>query len=85
MALRIVFTRRADKEFNELAELERRRIEERLTAYAAEPDHPRHDVRPVLGTGNGYRLRSGNWRVLFVLEQDTIWVQRVPHRREAYR
>lgn len=86
MSVRIVFSRRAEKEVLELPLADRDRIRERITAYAEEPDHPRHDVRPVVGAKDVFRLRSGDWRVLFVREGESlIWGQRVLHRREAYR
>jgi mRNA-degrading endonuclease RelE of RelBE toxin-antitoxin system len=85
VALTVAFTRRGEKEFLELALVDRNRIRERLLAYAAEPDHPRHDLRPVIGTDDVLRMRSGVWRVLFVREATRVSVQRVLHRREAYR
>ncbi len=38
-------------------------------------------------TGGGYRLRVGDWRVIYTLHADTvvILVLRIAHRREAYR
>ena len=32
----------------------------------------------------GYRLRSGDYRILFDIEAGTVIVQRVKHRKEAY-
>lgn len=32
-----------------------------------------------------YRLRVGDWRVLFEVERDKIVIYRILHRREAYR
>ena len=32
-----------------------------------------------------YRLRVGDWRVLFEVENDRIIIYRICHRREAYR
>jgi mRNA-degrading endonuclease RelE of RelBE toxin-antitoxin system len=85
VALRILFTARAEKEFDELQQPDRDRLRERLVAYAADPSHPQHDVRPLTGSRGSYRLRSGNWRALFNTEGDVMWVQRVQHRREVYR
>lgn len=85
MGLRIVFTARAEKEFDELQRPDRDRLKERLIAYAADPANSRHDVAPLVGSRGSYRLRSGNWRALFAVEGDVIWVHRVQHRREVYR
>ncbi len=45
------------------------------------------DVKALKGHVGEYRLRVGDWRVLFALDasQGQIVVQRVRHRREAYR
>ena len=32
-----------------------------------------------------YRLRVGDWRILFEVENDKIVIYRILHRREAYR
>jgi hypothetical protein len=43
MAPRILFTTRAEKEFNELQQPDRGRLTESLVADAADPSHPKHD------------------------------------------
>jgi len=43
------------------------------------------DVKKLTNQTPEYRLRVGNYRVLFEIEGDTILVYRVVHRREAYR
>ena len=47
----------------------------------------RGDVRRVRGQTRAWRLRVGEWRVIFTYESQeyTIRVLRVGHRREAYR
>ncbi|MBC2596416.1 type II toxin-antitoxin system RelE/ParE family toxin [Ruficoccus amylovorans] len=43
------------------------------------------DVKKLTNHTPEYRLRSGNWRVLFEVEQNAIIIYRVVHRKEAYR
>lgn len=43
------------------------------------------DVKRLTGFTHEYRLRIGDYRVLFELEGKTIIVYRVRHRREVYR
>ena len=57
---------------------------QRLDAYSLEPDAGHHDVIPLVGE-TGYRLRVGDWRVLFDKSDHQIEVLPVLHRREAYR
>jgi len=42
------------------------------------------DVKRLVDFVPPYRLRVGDWRVLFDLRGDLILVQRVRHRSEAY-
>jgi mRNA interferase RelE/StbE len=43
------------------------------------------DVKRLTGFTSEYRLRVGDYRVLFEIEGRSIIVYRVRHRREAYR
>jgi len=47
-------------------------------------DDLKGDVKRLKGTDPGYRLRVGDYRVLFDLEGAQIIVRRIRHRREAY-
>jgi len=42
------------------------------------------DVKRLVHYTPGWRLRVGDWRVLFEVEGDTIVVWRVVHRSDAY-
>lgn len=43
------------------------------------------DVKQLTNFSLEYRLRVGDYRILFEIEDNTIVVYRVRHRREAYR
>ena len=60
-------------------------MRERIAAYGADPQGPGHDVLHLVGTQSLFRLRVGDWRVIFKRESQTMLVIRVLHRREAYR
>lgn len=86
MNLHVVYTNRAKKELHAVPPPDRERIVRHVEAYARDPDAPQHDVRRLTNTSPGYRLRVGNWRVLFDIDgYYTMDIQRVLHRREAYR
>jgi len=61
-----------------------RRIMERIGSLAANP-------RPLgcekLSGQEKYRLRQGNYRIIYSIQdtQLTVWVVKVGHRREVYR
>lgn len=62
-----------------------RTIRERLDAIAADPYGP-HPYAKAFG-GGAFRLRVGDWRVLYELHDDrlVVVVVRTAHRREVYR
>ena len=43
------------------------------------------DVKKLTNFTPEYRLRVGDWRVLFEIAGDKIIIYRIVHRREAYR
>jgi len=62
------------------------RIEGRVLARIEEmSDDLKGDVKRLTNFTPEYRLRVGDFRVLFEIEGETIIIYRVRHRREAYR
>lgn len=59
------------------------RIRQKLDQLAADPFHS-PNVRKLTGHP-GYRLRAGEWRVLYLVEQQVVQVIEIGHRREIYR
>jgi mRNA interferase RelE/StbE len=76
----IVFTATSARQWAKLSSDVRRRIDARLTDFAA-TGHG--DVKRLKGR-DGARLRIGDWRVIFYEDQGTIVVSAVGHRREIY-
>ena len=48
-------------------------------------DNLRGDVKRLTDLTPEYRLRVGDYGVLFEIEKDSIIIYRIRHRREAYR
>ena len=42
------------------------------------------DIKALKHAVSGYRLRSGDWRVLFDLEKGVVVIRRIRNRRDAY-
>ncbi|MEQ1604807.1 MAG: type II toxin-antitoxin system RelE/ParE family toxin [Pyrinomonadaceae bacterium] len=55
-----------------------------LLRIAALNDDLAGDVKRLTDFEPEYRLRVGNYRILFDLEDNKVVVRRVKHRREAY-
>jgi mRNA interferase RelE/StbE len=74
----------AEREMNRLPDAIHRRVSEKILALEADPRPP--GSRKLEG-GEGYRLRVGNYRVLYTIndQERCLLIYSVAHRREAYR
>jgi mRNA interferase RelE/StbE len=63
-----------------------KRIRAKILALAQNPVAPNNNVKKLTGV-EGYRLRVGDWRVVYSLKRQilTIVVIRVGHRSEVYK
>jgi mRNA interferase RelE/StbE len=82
MKYRVELKPKAEKDLRDMPQDERRRVVERLRWLE---DDLRGDVKRLSNHFPEYRMRAGDWRVLFEVAQDRIIVYRIRHRREAYR
>ena len=73
------------KQLAGLPRAEAGRLLERLQRIAAAPDNRHPGVTPLTGQRGSYRLRQGSWRAVFSIEDGDVILDRVAHRREAYR
>lgn len=84
MAYAVILRRSAEKELDRFPDKVRHRITRKLLELE---DHPRpHGVQKLQGH-DGYRIRIGDYRVLYLIDDrtKTIEVLAVGHRREVYR
>ncbi len=81
----VEFTRPALKEFHDLPRRVQERIGPRIGALAENP-RP-HGVEKLEGEEDLYRIRVGDYRVVFAIHDDRliVVVVRVANRRDAYR
>lgn len=84
MSYRIEFTAAALRQIGRLSEPIRRRIYDRAAALAEEP-RPRGSEK--LSGYEAYRIRVGDYRVVYTIEDDQLLVTvvRAGHRRDVYR
>jgi mRNA interferase RelE/StbE len=73
---------RAEKDLRSVRQQEQNRIIEKLRLAA---DDLHGDIKRLVQFQPSYRLRVGDYRVLFEVEANKIVVYRILHRREAYR
>jgi len=80
---RVVLTARAIRDLDRMDESARRQIGAKLREYAQDPiSNARKLANPTIGT---WRFRIGDYRVVFDIEDDTVVVLRLGHRRDIYR
>ena len=84
MAYSLYVRGKADDELAKLPRREQDRINAAIDALADDP-HPQGSVK--LQGREGYRIRVGDYRVLYLVDdQDpSVTVTKIAHRREAYR
>ncbi len=76
---------RVFKQLATLPKAEARRLLDRLEKIAEAPEKLHPNVVPLVGEPGAFRLRQGNWRAVFSIEEGDVIVERVAHRREVYR
>ena len=80
----------ARKQLGSLGEKQRTRISSALRELASDPftNRPGVDVKKLIGLKNAadlYRLRVGQYRIIFDISQDAIWVSEIVKRSSAYK
>ncbi len=85
MPYRIEFASAATREFSKLAKGLQQRIASKIDALASQP-RPR-GVEKLEGQERRYRLRVGDYRVIYEIQDKVliVLIVRIGHRREVYR
>lgn len=83
----ITVTRKADKTLRSLQSKQRERIAETIQRLGYNPDDASLDIKRLINHEiAGYRLRVGDYRVLFNRDDEikVIAIERIAHRQEVY-
>ncbi|MEO5711980.1 MAG: type II toxin-antitoxin system RelE/ParE family toxin [Luteolibacter sp.] len=80
---RITIKRSASKELEKIALQDRKRIIEKIRSLASDPRPP---GSKKLSGQEKYRLRQGDYRILYLIEDGelVIMVVKIGHRRDVY-
>ncbi len=83
---KVVFTKQASKKFYKLPRNTQRVIKDKLEQLAANP-HAQHPNISKLQKRAGYRLRIGNWRVIYEIKDEMliILILKIGSRGDVYR
>lgn len=80
----VYFKVSAEKEIETIPRRDLQRIIERIAGLAADP---RPHGSEKLSSQERYRIRQGNYRIVYSIQdlELTVWVVKIGHRREVYR
>ncbi len=80
---RVVLTQRALRDLENTGKKTQDRIATKLKEYAQDPlKYARKLINPDIGN---YRFRIGEYRVIFDVDNETIVILRIGHRKNIYR
>ena len=81
---KIYFKRSAVKDLEAVSKKDLQRIINRIDLLKADPRPPGCEK---LSGQEQYRVRQGNYRIVYSIQDDmiTVWVVKIGHRREVYR
>lgn len=77
--MQIEYSKKAAKYINSADKPTRKRLREAIEKI------PLGDIKKLQGVKDGYRLRVGELRVLFSLENDIVYVDNIYPRGQAYK
>jgi len=85
MVYRVKIKDQALKALKKISEPEQSRIRRRIDALADDPRAP--GVKKLQGADDLYRVRAGDYRVIYQIQDDVllVLVVRVGHRKDIYR
>ena len=83
---KVMVTKEASRRLRSMPNNAERTIIGKIDGLAADPFAPNNNVRALKGT-DGFRLRVGDWRVLYTLDTEagTMTIAAIVPRGEAYR
>lgn len=83
MTYKLLYTKSAIADIKKLDVIVKKRLKKKLEEFLGNPlVHAKRLTDPNLGT---YRLRVGNYRVVFDLDGRNIIVLRIRHRKDVYK
>jgi len=77
--LKIEYSKKTVKYINSVDKKTKNRLKEAIEKI------PLGDIKRLQGIENGYRLRVGDLRILFSIEDDTIFIDNIIPRGQAYK
>ena len=85
MSYRIRISRRVAKQIDNLQHRDQSRVDAAILRLEGDPRPP--DVENLSGRTNAWRVRAGDYRVVYTVDDSsqTVDILRVAHRKDVYR
>ena len=83
MTLKVEISKKAYKDIKNLENSEAKQVVESIKELISFPNVP--NIKKLTNFQPSYRLRVGDYRVLFEIEGELVVVYRVLHRRDSYK
>ena len=83
--MKVIYEKQAVKSLAKMPVKTAQQIREKVLAFAERSGRPNLDIETLKGVEGGFRLRQGGWRVLMLLEHDTLRVTAIKPRGDAYK
>jgi len=82
-AYKIYFKKSALKDIEKIPDKDLKRIIKKIETLSEDPRPPGHEK---LSDQEKYRIRQGNYRIIYSIQDDklTVWIIKVGHRRDVY-
>lgn len=84
MSYTILIKRQAKKTLQNLSRPDRNKITEKIIALGKNPDDPKLDIKPLQGLPY-YRLRIGDWRIIYRRDVKIIAIEKIKPRGDVYK
>jgi len=83
--MKIIISDRAKKDLQKIKEGDRvtaQRISDKINPDSF--DLKNMDIRPLINSNNLYRLRVGNYRIIFTISDNIVIITKIRHRQGVY-
>jgi mRNA interferase RelE/StbE len=81
----LIFPPRVAKALSAMPRADAKRLHGRLERIAEDPLAPHIGVTPLVGRVGVFRVRQGDWRAVYSIEDGDVIVERIGHRTMVYR
>jgi mRNA interferase RelE/StbE len=82
---KVYFRESVEKDFRTIPKKDVIKILRRIESLSSDPRPP--GVEKLTGQQDKYRLRQGNYRIVYSVQdkESSVWIVRIGHRKDVYR